>query len=312
MRFLLLGFLLFLSSALQCAQATPLAGAGQDWSNWVLRVEVRRADGKMETGSAVAIAPERVITNCHVVRNASKIRLWRKAESWAARTEIGDAYRDLCFLDVPGFHGAIPPLAGPGDDKVGVAVVAAGYSGGQLSARSGVIKGLYFCSCDGGQVIQTSASFDPGASGGGLFDGQGRLLGILTFKSMLGGDFHFAVPVGWMKMMTESLSDDIGGRGSFWENSHQESGYFLAACDMHAKQDWTTLLKLALDWSRQTPSDPQAWMALGRAQLGLHRQEAAVTAFQRVLQLDSTHAEAWWELQKLELDLGRTLTDGRH
>lgn len=54
-----------------------------------------------------------------------------------------------------------------------------------------LIVGLHHCECDGGRVVQTSADFDRGASGGGLFDRQGRLVGILTFKASSGGNFHF-------------------------------------------------------------------------------------------------------------------------
>jgi hypothetical protein len=48
-------------------------------------------------------------------------------------------------------------------------------------------------------------------------------------------------------------------------------------------------------------------MASGRANLGLQRQREAVGDFQKVLELDPTHAEALWELQKLELELGDPL-----
>jgi S1-C subfamily serine protease len=51
----------------------------------------------------------------------------------------------------------------------------------------------------GGQVIQVSAPFRMGASGGGLFDDQGRLVGILTFYRLSGDDaLFFAVPVDWV------------------------------------------------------------------------------------------------------------------
>lgn len=51
-------------------------------------------------------------------------------------------------------------------------------------------------------------------------------------------------------------------------------------------------------------------MALGRAHQGMGRAERAVEAFQRVLRLDSTHAEAKWALQQLEFELERDLVNG--
>jgi hypothetical protein len=49
-------------------------------------------------------------------------------------------------------------------------------------------------------------------------------------------------------------------------------------------------------------------MALGRANLGLKRLREAAGDFQKVLELDPAHAEALWELQQLELELGESLT----
>jgi hypothetical protein len=279
-----------------------------DWSNWVLKIEVVRVDGAKELGSGVALGPERIVTNCHVIRQASSIRVSRGDASWAAIMEAGDEYRDLCFLKVPGYPGMAPRIAEPEDARVGIEVVAVGYPGGRFQVSRGLVKGLFTCACDGGRVIQTSAPFEPGASGGGMFDRKGHLLGILTFKSGAGGSYHFAVPVGWMKQLSRAPLPSISGKSTFWESATRDNGYFLVACDLGAKKDWAGLLHLAQDWTRQEPDNPQAWMAWGRAQLNTGHQEEAARGFQKVLLLDSTHAEALWELQKLEVDLDRSLT----
>lgn len=282
------------------------SGAEPDWGNWVLKVEVVRMDGATELGSGVVIGPQQVVTNCHVIRGAGSIRVWSGNRSWPANTEAGDEYRDLCFLRVPGYPGSAPPIAEPEDARLGIPVAAVGYSGGNFKVSKGYVKGLFTCSCDGGRVIQTSAQFEPGASGGGMFTSNGLLLGILTFKSSSGGNYHFAIPVGWMKQLSGLPS--ISGKRTFWESATQDSGYFLVACDLGAKKEWRKLLHLAKDWTRQEPDNPQAWMAWGRANLNLGQLENAALGFQKVLKLDSTHTEAEWELQKLEVDLGRTLT----
>lgn len=309
MRFVRIFFWLILALFVWGAHAAVKTGSRPDFGNWVLKVKVVRTDGVKELGSGVVIGPARVVTNCHVVRNASSIQVSRGDKTWQASMESGDEYRDLCFLRVPGYPGEAPRIAEPGDAKVSIPVVAVGYSGGEYKVSEGFVKGLFTCACDGGRVIQTSAKFDPGASGGGLFDTDGHLLGILTFKSEAGGDFHFAVPVGWMKRLSEA-PQNLSGKGTFWESATRGSGYFLVACDLGARRDWNGLYKLARDWVRQEPDNPQAWMAWGRSNLNLGHLDEAAHDFQKVLQLDSTHAEAWWELQKLEIDLGRPLTGG--
>jgi hypothetical protein len=256
----------------------------------------------------VLVAPERLLTNCHVVRNASQIRVSRGKDSWLASFDMGDTFRDLCLLKLIGHPGIPPSIAGPDGTKVGQSVYAVGYSGGKFTVNKGEIKGLFTCACDGGRVIQTSAQFDPGASGGGLFNDKGELIGILTFKSHEGGIFHFAIPVGWMKQLSTLPASNIPNQGPFWEHPSHSSGYFLAACDLSAHKKWRELSRLALEWVREDPYNPQSWMALGRANLGLKRLREAAGDFQKVLELDPTHAEALWELQQLELELDEPLT----
>jgi hypothetical protein len=295
--------------ALLCATSLTSADAGENpaWSAWVSKIEVERLDGTKEIGSGVNIGNERVVTNCHVIREASMIRVIQGGSIWQASMDAGDVYRDLCFLTVPGFNGKSPAVAEAENVTVGLASVAVGYSAGLFKISRGHVKGLFNCACDGGKVIQTSSQFDPGASGGGLFNDRGELIGILTFKSSVGGDYHFALPVGWMKLLSSRPLPSISGKTTFWESATRNSGYFLAACDLGAKKNWHGLLALSRDWIKEESSNPEAWMAWGRSNLRLGNLDDAVKGFQKTLLLDSTHAEAWWELQKLEIDLDKPL-----
>lgn len=304
----LFGSILF-SILLLLASSPARAAHPPGWENGVLKIEVVRQDGKKDLGSAVLIAPERLLTNCHVIRNAREIRVFHGKTSWTASADAGDTFRDLCVLRLPGFPGPPAPIAEPGRARVGDRVSAVGFSGGKFTVSTGTIKGLFTCACDGGKVIQTSAQFDPGASGGGLFDADGELIGILTFKAQSGGMFHFAIPIGWIKTLSALPPSDVPDQRPFWINPSTSNGYFLAACDLSAKKKWRDLSQLAHEWVREDPFNPQAWMALGRANLGLKHPREAVGDFRKVLELDPAHAEALWELQQLELELGESLTE---
>ena len=285
----------------------PALAWHQDWQSRVFRVEVTRMDGTRELGSAVPLAGERLVTNCHVLRNAARIEVQVDGNPRLAQTDLRDAYRDLCFLTLPGLDAPPMPMIELGETRVGLEVAAVGWPGGEFAVSRGRVIGLHACECDGGRVIQTSAPFDRGASGGGLFDHDGRLVGILTFKARSGGNFHFALPVGWLRQMAEARLDTLSPRQTFWEAPGKESGYFLTACDLGAKQDWRALQRLAEEWCEDEPNNPEAWMALGRALRGRDQSEQAASAFQKVLMLDSTHAEAKWALEQLEFDLGKSL-----
>lgn len=281
------------------------ASSPPDWQEWVLKIDVVRSDGRKELGSGVLIAPERLLTNCHVVRKASQITASRGKDAWPASVDVGDSFRDLCLLKLPGYPGKPPAIAGPDKTRVGQSVYAVGYSGGRFAASRGQIRALYTCPCgDVGRVIQTSAEFNPGASGGGLFNAEGELVGILTFKSHEGGIFHFAIPIAWMAQLSPF---SINGSGPFWEDPSSSHGYFLAACDLSAHKKWRDLSRLTREWRQEEPGNPEAWMASGRAKLGLKRPREAAGDFQKALELDPTHAEALRELQELEFELGESL-----
>ena len=281
---------------------------GPDWASWVHKLVVTRMDGSTELGSAVPLAGDRLVTNCHVLRQAANIEVHVGGAMRRVVADERDSYRDICLLTMPGQRAEPTPMIELGETRVGLEVVAVGYPGGEFATGQGRIVGLHHCECDGGKVIQTSARFERGASGGGLFDRQGRLVGILTFKAKSGGDFHFALPVGWLRHAAMDGLESLSDGASFWERPGRESGYFLAACDLGAQKKWRALKHLSQEWTRQEPGNPEAWMALGRALMGLGESEPAARAFHRVLLLDSTHAEAEWGLQQLEFDLGRPIT----
>lgn len=274
-----------------------------DWRSSVVRLDVVRTDGSASRGSAVRIGATRLLTSCHVIREAKTIEMSQGAQrSRDVRVAAGDAYRDLCLLDAPQPLGDIA-LPAPADAmKAGMPVIAAGYGGGEFSASAGFVKGLHPCPCDGGDVIQTTAGFEVGASGGGLFDTAGRLIGILTFKSLHGGDYHFAVPVAWYRLAERQPLDALGPRQAFWQNPN--GSLFLMACALGAEQDWQGLHDLAQDWIEAEPRNPEPWAALGRAERGLGRRHQALHAFRKALEIDSAHQEVRWELQKLEFELG--------
>jgi len=71
----------------------------------------------------------------------------------------------------------------------------------ELTLSEGIISGLR--EYEGGHVLQTSAAISPGSSGGGLFDAQGRLVGITTFFLSKGQNLNFALPAEWVQALLE-------------------------------------------------------------------------------------------------------------
>ena len=126
----------------------------------------------------------------------------------------------------------MPPVGiGPSPQR-GEAVVAIGFTGGiNIRMYAGEVLALH--AYDGNEVIQSSTAFDSGASGGGLFTADGRLVGLITFRSRIGAPRYFSAPAQWIKTALEQqafkpIAPNFSGR-AFWEHAGAELPEFLQA-----------------------------------------------------------------------------------
>jgi len=150
-------------------------------------------------GSGVVIGREQVITNCHVLRGASQVLVSRGNVLYGAELEFPDPDRDLCQLKVRELTAPAVPLGDMAKVKTGQRVYAIGAPRGfELTLTEGLISSLRGGDDDRQPIIQTSAAISPGSSGGGLFDADGRLVGITTFQ-WRGQQLNFALPVDWVR-----------------------------------------------------------------------------------------------------------------
>lgn len=224
------------------------------------RVEAQKTTGGYAFGTAVAIAPDRVVTNCHVTREAQAIYLVKGGLRWDARAQLADVDHDLCLLWVPGLDARAAPLAPSAGLRIGQPVAAIGFGGATgIQVSGGDVTALHLL--DGGQVIRSSAAFSGGASGGGLFDQDGRLVGILSFRLPAKAAYFFSMPVEWFSERVLDLSRyqpvaPLGEARSFWERPQAEQPYFMRATSLEAAQDWPELLRLTDAWVEAEPGNP--------------------------------------------------------
>ena len=178
----------------------------------IARVTALDASGRPTAlGSGVVIDRGTVITNCHVVKRGASASVKVGGDVYAATLRVADEELDLCSLDVAGL-GA--PAVGVGTVKslrTGQRVYAIGAPQGlELTISDGIVSSLREISL--GTVIQTTAPISSGSSGGGLFDGSGQLVGIVTFQHRYGQNLNFAVPADWigeMRTRSASTSDPV-------------------------------------------------------------------------------------------------------
>ncbi|MFZ6745050.1 trypsin-like peptidase domain-containing protein [Undibacterium sp. JH2W] len=154
-------------------------------------------------GSGVVIAPEVVITNCHVTRAGVQYKAKIGKDVLAATVTMADEEFDLCRLSVPGSTAPAVALGSTDSLRIGQKVFAIGAPLGlDLTISDGIVSALR--PLPAGKVIQTTAPISHGSSGGGLFDAAGKLVGINTFNVQDGQaqNLNFAVPVDWISTMS--------------------------------------------------------------------------------------------------------------
>lgn len=146
-------------------------------------------------GSAVAVAPNAILTNWHVIADAASAAAVDDAgrEIEVVGLLAADADRDLALLAVDA--GPAPArLGSAGSLEVGDVVIAIGSPLGlQNTVSMGIVSA--FRDADGTRLIQTTAPISPGSSGGGLFDARGALVGITFAQFQEGQNLNLAIPI---------------------------------------------------------------------------------------------------------------------
>jgi S1-C subfamily serine protease len=149
----------------------------------------------------------RVVTNYHVVKDASKVVVTLDDHSVANVSQVlYDEAHDLAvlFTDIPESKRKPIPIGESAKLQVGQGVLAIGnpfgldhsLSAGIISALSRDLKNEDGTSYRG--LIQTTAPINPGNSGGPLLDNGGRLVGVNAAIISPSGAFAgigFAIPV---------------------------------------------------------------------------------------------------------------------
>jgi S1-C subfamily serine protease len=220
---------LFVAATAAALLSAPLRA--HEFTGSVVKLRAIHADGSESFGSAVVVAPDTLATACHVTREARFIEVSGEGKIWAAASQSGSLTHDLCLVSVPRLGLAAVRVRGASSLRIGERVIAAGFpGGGDLASQTGDVEALY--AYDGAMVIRTSAKFTTGASGGGLFDMQGQLVGLLAFKARSGERLHFALPFDWI-FSGSAVSALLGPlaasteHSAFWERPKAAQPDFL-------------------------------------------------------------------------------------
>ena len=154
-----------------------------------------------------------ILTNNHVIEGASNIKVtMHNGKEYDAKLVAADSQSDIAVIKIA--EKDLDPVVLNTEMKlsVGDLAVAIGNPLGTLAgtATEGIISGLEREITLEGKtmtLLQISASINPGNSGGGVFDQNGKLIGLVVAKSS-GSDVEglgFAIPADTVKKIADSL-----------------------------------------------------------------------------------------------------------
>lgn len=299
-------FLLLFSAVSSSAYAYNQQALMEAYAS-VVMVRGYNQDGGMAYGSGVVISDNAVVTNCHVLRATKQPWISRGEDSYPITAVRADAWHDLCLVTTHNMPFKPVPRGSSYALARGQEITAIGHSNGVPAPITsiGEIQGLY--RTPEGNMIRSSAKFLMGASGSGLFDMEGRLIGINTFKTAgHGGSIHFALPVEWLETLEKLPASDVfpvTGK-ALWEEDEDKKPFYMQAAVPESRQDWATLEKICTSWTAQEASSPDAWFSLGLAELSLKQLPAAANAFEKASSLDRQFVEAWFRRGEVAQKLG--------
>jgi len=169
-------------------------------------------------GSGVIVTQSgRILTNAHVVRNATDIVVTLQDGTELDAKVVGtDPRADLAVIQLEGKVPALKPIpwADSSGLRLGEVVLAVGDGlGVGKSVSMGIVsaKGRGLRIADYEDFIQTDAAINPGNSGGALVNLKGELVGINTAIASRSGGYQgigFAIPTNMAKPIMEMLMKD--------------------------------------------------------------------------------------------------------
>ena len=264
----------------------------------VVKVHVATKSGGHGVGTGVVVGKDSVATNCHVIANAVGVKISKFGDSFAPDAIKADWKHDICILRFQ-YLDLIPVELGDSENLTNEqAIFSIGFPGGPPKPQStyGKIKALY--ALDDSHIVRTDASFVMGASGSPVFDADGKLVALSTFKSPGHGAYFYNVPVKWLKALLNT--PDIVSLDTkelpFWDAPDLQRPFFMRVVLPYQNDKWLDLKIVAQEWIAAEPTSPEALFYAGVAEENLGDLAKANQYFRKILTLQPQHVATLIEL----------------
>ena len=214
-------------------------------------------------GSGVIISEDGyIITNYHVIEGASHITVTLRDQTEYTEVKVIGTYSDgdIALLKITPKETLTAATFGDSDKiSIGDYAVVIGNPLGQLggSVTDGIISALdreVTIDNETMNLLQTNAEISPGNSGGGLFNGNGELIGIVNAKSVSteAEGIGFAIPINDVQDVLSDLKEygyvkgqidlgmsltDISSTAQLWMYGANQTGVYVTSVNSGSNAD---------------------------------------------------------------------------
>ncbi len=223
-------------------------------------------DNTVARGSGFFIAPDRIITNRHVIERSSRVEIHlldgKKFPVRGVLAVDGEGDLALLLVDVPRALAVPLPIVRAVPQEGESIVVIGNPYGLEGSVSNGIVSAVREIS-GYGKIIQITASISPGSSGSPVVNMAGQVIGIATLQAAEGQNLNFAVPA------ERILHLKIG--------------------------DVQTFSSLQTETQKNKRASAERLYSQGLAQLSRDDYARAAPYFEKATEADANYAEAWYQ-----------------
>lgn len=248
-------------------------------------------------GSGFFVDSKHVITNWHVVEDASRIeaRCYDGTVYQVRRIAARDVKSDLVSLELATANASVSPLTVSGiTPEPGERVVVVGSPLGlQASVSDGVVSDLREIP-ELGHVMQISAPVSHGSSGSPVVNLKGEVVGVAEAIKAGGQNLNFAVPGSQVLALMTGRSNGStaqavpGGQGA---GPLSDGSYNKGRGLMQSKR-YREAIDVFASILKSNPRNYLAWFSTGHCYTQLGDYRTATEAFLKTVQIKPTFQEA--------------------
>ena len=267
----------------------------------LVKVNTTTKSGGHGFGTAVAIDKEHAVTNCHVLGHSNGVSVSKWGTEYPVDSFQADWKHDLCILKVA--YADLKPVKLGDSSQLNyeqplISISMPNDSPAPYVALS-AIKALY--PMDDELVIRSQAAFSIGASGSPVFDYDGRLVGISTFKSPGKNAYYYNVPVNWIKKMLNLPEIALSAQHDepFWDAPEAQRPFFMQIVLPFQNNRWQDVQEIATRWAASEPGSAEARYYQGEAARQQGDETLAMTHFRQALRLHPNHPSTLQSMAQL-------------